>query len=136
MGRKNRKGRTPRQRPRRRYVERRSAERDESRHRRRSDGAGGEAGRRDLSMPAPAGPLALEPDPWSSDAFVPDRLQRLRDLPPVRSEASAGPVCGRCQEFVPPPDALAVGGRGRCLHPASGVAFPPAEMSGCPYFHR
>jgi hypothetical protein len=61
-------------------------------------------------------------------------------LPMVREEeffglpVLASPVaqCGRCREFVEDGE----GGRGTCLHPASGILFPWYNTAGCDYFHR
>ena len=68
-------------------------------------------------------------------------LERLLAHPPPElSEPPAPPPlareCGNCVEWVAPagglPEALAA--RGRCIHPASGVLAPPADMPACPQF--
>lgn len=106
MGRKNRKGRSPRQHPRRRYQP--------GRHQREADTA------------VPAVPE--------------DRPTVETDTDPVGSTRPGlqAPVatCGTCREWEPGPDPWTAGGRGRCLHPASGVAFPPPDAAACPYYDR
>ena len=107
MGRKNRKGRSGGQRPRRFYRPKRSR--------------GREAG------PAEAGPDA-----------IPRRVDW--DLREVRAPAaSAGPAaartCGRCAEWTPRAGALDDPSRGACLHPGSGISYPPADMQACDFFH-
>ncbi|MBI2766456.1 MAG: hypothetical protein HYX53_11180 [Chloroflexi bacterium] len=39
-------------------------------------------------------------------------------------------TCGQCREFVED----AEGGRGSCLHPGSGIAFPWTDTPGCPFY--
>lgn len=158
MGRKNRKGRSPKQNPRRFYrakkqdgggrqrrrqadlpaepdssdsltggwTRRRSGARDAVREARqraaRQDGdRGGDRG-------ADRGPL------WFVDAAgvrgLPHPAGPRHEPPRTRVRAME---CGNCREFVPAADPLS-GGRGRCLHPASGISRPPSEYPGCDYF--
>lgn len=42
---------------------------------------------------------------------------------------SAGATCGTCREFVEDGDT----GRGRCLHPGSGVFAPYTDTGGCEF---
>ena len=42
--------------------------------------------------------------------------------------------CGNCLEWLPP-RADALGGRGMCTHPGSGILAPEAETAGCHYFN-
>lgn len=49
---------------------------------------------------------------------------------PGYAARSAAPVCGSCREFVEDQE----GGRGTCLHPGSGFAFPWTDTPGCPFF--
>ena len=75
-----------------------------------------------------------EPGPlWLIDAADVKSLPH----PSLHSEVSQQPVkeaiCGNCREWVPPGDPHA-STRGRCLHPASGVSYPPSEYDGCPFF--
>ena len=42
--------------------------------------------------------------------------------------------CGNCLEWLPP-RADAIGGRGTCTHPASGVLAPDADTPACDWFH-
>jgi hypothetical protein len=61
-------------------------------------------------------------------------------FPQVREEEFLGlPVlappkvqCGRCHEFVEDGE----GGRGTCLHPASGIMFPWYDTPGCDFYRR
>lgn len=159
MGRKNRKGRSPNQKPRRFYRAKKQG--DGGRQRRQADlGAepdpsdsltGGwtrprrRSGARDAVREArqragrPDGDHGGEREPdrgplWFVDAAgvrgLPHPAGPRREPPRTR----ARPVnCGNCREFVPAADPLS-GGRGRCLHPASGISRPPAEFTGCDYF--
>jgi hypothetical protein len=43
-----------------------------------------------------------------------------------------GKACGSCREFVESAD----GGRGSCLHPASGIVSPWTDTPGCDYHTR
>lgn len=43
--------------------------------------------------------------------------------------AGHAPTCASCFEFVP-----AEGGRGTCLHPASGIHAPWPDTPACPFF--
>lgn len=43
--------------------------------------------------------------------------------------ARHAPTCATCFEFVP-----SDGGRGRCLHPASGIHAPWTDTPACPFF--
>ncbi|MBK6662558.1 MAG: hypothetical protein IPG47_07335 [Thermoflexaceae bacterium] len=38
-------------------------------------------------------------------------------------------ACGQCREFIEDRD----GGRGSCLHPGSGIAFPWTDTPGCDF---
>ncbi len=42
--------------------------------------------------------------------------------------------CGACLEWLPP-RAAALGGRGTCLHPASGVLAPESDTPACAWFN-
>lgn len=64
-------------------------------------------------------------------------LERFLANPPADPPWEPAPVerareCGNCLEWVAPADPLA--GRGRCIHPASGVVAPPPDMAACPHF--
>ena len=54
----------------------------------------------------------------------------IHDAPPHPAKAA---ICGNCREWVPPGDPHA-SIRGRCLHPASGVSYPPSDYEACPFF--
>ena len=51
-------------------------------------------------------------------------------------ERDRTPRCGTCREWVPAAAAEMLDDRGRCLHPGSGFAYPPADMPACPFYHR
>ncbi|MDE2988795.1 MAG: hypothetical protein OXT70_12205 [Chloroflexota bacterium] len=53
------------------------------------------------------------------------------DDQPARSLPS---LCGNCLEWLPP-RADAMGGKGTCNHPASGILAPEAETPGCGFFN-
>ena len=42
--------------------------------------------------------------------------------------------CGNCLEWLPP-RADAIGARGSCTHPASGILAPDADTPACDYFN-
>jgi hypothetical protein len=46
--------------------------------------------------------------------------------------SGTGLTCGGCKEFVEDGD----GGRGTCLHPGSGIAFPWTDTPGCDFHSR
>jgi hypothetical protein len=53
----------------------------------------------------------------------------------AREDAIVAPVaraCGGCREFIEDQE----GGRGSCLHPASGVLSPWTDTEACPYWAR
>lgn len=52
------------------------------------------------------------------------------DQPP---RAALTRECGNCLEWTPP-RADAVGGRGSCSHPASGVLAPDSDTPACSFF--
>jgi len=52
-----------------------------------------------------------------------------------RREPAATQICGRCAEWSPKGGHLDPSARGQCLHPGSGFSFPPANMEACPFFH-
>lgn len=77
-----------------------------------------------------------EPGPlWLIDAAdvksLPLPSGRASNDPPRNAVKAA--ICGNCREWAQPADPLA-GARGRCLHPASGVSYPPAEFEACAFF--
>lgn len=39
-------------------------------------------------------------------------------------------ACGQCREFIEDRD----GGRGSCLHPGSGIAFPWTDTPACDFY--
>ena len=134
MGRKNRKGRAANQNPKRFYRERRGGAR------RRSAAAMDAA--LDANMESPFQLLErlrstdLEPPRFRQQAPPRFRQQappRFRQQTTQREPEVQTHVCGRCQEWMPPQDALATA-RGSCMHPASGFSYPPAEMEACPFF--
>ena len=43
-------------------------------------------------------------------------------------------LCGNCLEWLPP-RADAMGSRGACTHPASGVLAPESDTPGCDFFN-
>ncbi len=159
MGRKNRKGRTPRQNPRLFYRTRRHADRrgqhwsdadlaDDAglppqewesarrRRRRRRSGAADavrEASTRHLE---PEMLRDAEPAPlWLIDAA--DVRSLPHPAPPAPEAPNDQPrlaVCGNCREWIPPADPHATD-RGRCIHPASGVSRPPFEFEACAFFN-
>lgn len=45
---------------------------------------------------------------------------------------AAGRLCGACREFVEDRE----GGRGTCMHPASGVLSPWTDTQACSYWGR
>jgi hypothetical protein len=141
MGRKNRKGRTSNQNPRRFY---RSTRR--GRGRRGEDWLPGNS--RVARDPAAADDLDWLPyreidNRRPRGEAEPFRRRRTSMPPPGTAEpgvpnsviAAAVRICGRCREWVPRQRALGVDSRGECLHPASGFAYPPVNMEACPYFH-
>lgn len=75
----------------------------------------------------------LPPEPvWREPERRPDPrdlLGRLRDGDGPRTRARL--LCGDCREFIPDDDA----GRGRCLHPGSGVFSPWPDTAAC-QFHE
>jgi hypothetical protein len=140
MGRKNRKGRTSNQNPRRFHRTARSRGR-RGEDRLSSDGR------------AARDPAAVNDPDWMPypelDYRRPltdgERSARQRPNPlPVGASEFAGSdslvdaavmLCGRCTEWVPRDRSLGFDERGECLHPASGIAYPPVNMEACPYFH-
>jgi hypothetical protein len=77
-----------------------------------------------------------EPGPlWLIDAAdvksLPHPSGRNPNDPPRNAVRAA--ICGNCREWIQPGDPLA-GARGRCLHPASGVSYPPSEFEACAFF--
>lgn len=72
-------------------------------------------------------PDAAWPDPVRPEADPRDLLGRLRDGDGPRVRARL--VCGGCREFIPDDDA----GRGRCLHPGSGVLLPWPDTEACQF---
>lgn len=54
---------------------------------------------------------------------------RSGGLPGI-GRAPAITACGHCREFVEDQE----GGRGTCLHPGSGIAFPWTDTPGCAFF--
>ena len=61
-----------------------------------------------------------EIDPWALAIAFGDRR---------RESAGYALTCATCFEFVP-----SEGGRGTCLHPASGVHAPWTDTPACPFF--
>ena len=43
-------------------------------------------------------------------------------------------LCGNCLEWLPP-RADAMGGKGTCNHPASGILNPESDTPGCSFFN-
>lgn len=74
-------------------------------------------------------PDSAWPDPVRPAADPRDLLGRLRDGDGDGPRARARLVCGECREFVPDDDA----GRGRCLHPGSGVLSPWPDTEACQF---
>ncbi len=75
---------------------------------------------------------ALPPAPgWREETDPRDLLGRLRDGDGDGPRARARLRCGECREFIPDDDA----GRGRCLHPGSGVFSPWPDTEAC-QFHE
>ena len=114
MGRKNHKGRGPRQHPRRRYQP--------GRH------------QRDARTKTPT---------YSDDestASANSRASIYTDYDIIETPPTLPPplvsTCGTCREWEPGPDPWAAGGRGCCLHPASGITFPPSDAPACPFYDR
>ena len=101
MGRKNRKGRSGGQHPRRFY--RPKGEHPGSRR-------GAAAAGKDV--------IAARPEP---------AVARVSEAPT--------PTCGRCAEWTPRAGLLDGPSGGTCLHPGSGISYPPAEMRACDFFH-
>ena len=134
MGRKNHRGRTQGQRPRRYYRPKKDTPAEPRR----------------TSRAQPAAPPPIDDvswhtttrDPWADPfGLVPDSVSEDRGfaLQETRTSVSAR-TCGRCAEWTPNGDGANVHlmgalGRGNCLHPASGFSFPPADTPACPYFH-
>jgi hypothetical protein len=78
---------------------------------------------------------------WDAAATLDQRDLELLDddellaMPPMfaREEpVAAGRACGGCREFLEDRE----GGRGTCLHPASGVLSPWTDTRSCAYWMR
>ncbi|MFN8508014.1 MAG: hypothetical protein U0547_10685 [Dehalococcoidia bacterium] len=75
------------------------------------------------------------PDPGDDPAGYAPLLGRGDDMfAPWEERGSLlgrAPVkaCGQCREFIEDRD----GGRGSCLHPGSGIAFPWTDTPGCDF---
>ena len=140
MGRKNRKGRTSSQNPRRFHRTGRK-----SRDGRGQDGLASD-------RHATRDPAAPDPDwmPYPELDYRrprPDAIPADRQRPGARvtgandfdgSEPMINAVvmlCGRCTEWISRHRSLGFDERGECLHPASGISYPPVNMEACPYFH-
>ena len=124
MGRKNRKGRTPNQDPRRFYRSKREQRALDStlgaRLPHSGHGAGYEAALRD-----PTGAtIGALPRTGEWDA------REIRAREPVAVQ-----TCGRCGEWSSRGGQMDPAARGQCLHPGSGFSFPPADMAACAFFH-
>ena len=104
MGRKNRKGRSGGQHPRRFY-------RPKGEH---------PGSRRGAAAAAGEDAIAAWPEP---------------SVAPVSEAPAAAPTCGRCAEWTPRAGLLDGPSGGTCLHPGSGISYPPAEMQACAFFH-
>ena len=140
MGRKNRKGRTSSQNPRRYHRTARG------RGRRGEDWLPSDGrGRRD--------PAAASDPEWMPYPELDYRRPRTDGEATRRRPSGALPagasefagtdsivdaiiaLCGRCTEWVPRTRSPGFDERGECLHPASGISYPPVNMEACPYFH-
>jgi hypothetical protein len=81
---------------------------------------------RDVQADEPAVVMAWPGDSdWDDDPPSWGGLGRRGSL--LGQFRSAGATCGTCTEFVEDGDT----GRGRCLHPGSGVFAPYTDTGGC-----
>ena len=73
-----------------------------------------------------------ERDTQPTDIGLPPIAYTGQALEPTTSYATPpeAEVCGRCREFIEDPE----GGRGTCLHPASGVLSPWSDTASCDFF--
>jgi hypothetical protein len=131
MGRKNRKGRTQGENPRRFYR----PKDEQGRHRKR---------RREISpsiddLP----PGAARPPPTGHTAALDDpRGLSMGSLPrpgdwdqhELRTVAAAARTCGGCAEWSSRGGMMGALDRGECLHPGSGFSYPPSGMEACAFF--
>jgi hypothetical protein len=162
VGRKNRKGRGAKHNPQRFYREKRQGRRDvgdtdtavnsdldsdiwsartQRKRRRRSGAIDAVESMMEAALRPNQSEFVHEQQPrevsplWLIDAAD------VKSLPtPSRNDPNGLPrnsvkaaICGNCREWVQPGDQLA-GGRGRCLHPASGISYPPSEFEACAFF--
>lgn len=122
MGRKNRKGRTPGQHPRRFYRSKREQRALDSMLADQQHGDG------------PAGDAALRDPPGPTISALPHRGDwDAREIRP-RGQARVR-TCGHCAEWSARSGMLEAASRGQCLHPGSGFSYPPADMEACAFFH-
>jgi hypothetical protein len=70
--------------------------------------------------------LDFEPDPFGNDTLLAVMPEWDREEPAMAT------ACGRCLEFVEDGE----GGRGTCLHPASGVLAPWSDTPACAFCSR
>ena len=78
---------------------------------------------------------------WETSAPLSERDFELFDdeellaILPLLAREDPTPIaraCGGCREFIEDHE----GGRGSCLHPASGVLSPWTDTEACPYWAR
>lgn len=65
-------------------------------------------------------PATQDIDPWA---------RAIAFGEPRQDAARHAPTCSTCFEFIP-----SEGGRGTCLHPASGIHAPWTDTPACPFF--
>lgn len=123
VGRKNRKGRTPDQHPRRFYRSKREQRALDAVLGEQQHGGGPTADPAVLRDPAGATISALpHHGQWNAREIRPRTQARLR-------------TCGHCAEWSARGGMLEAASRGQCLHPGSGFSYPPADTQACPFFH-
>ena len=132
MGRKNRKGRTGEQNPKRFYRAKREQRGLES----PQPGGGGkplfglDAGDGD-----PSGYEAALRDPTGATIGALPKPGQWDAREISHREPAATRTCGRCAEWSSSDGHTDPSTRGQCLHPGSGFSFPPADMDACAFFH-